>query len=218
MRDHRTTLFDWLMIPAGPFLMGVEAGVDALPRPDERPQHVVALAEFCITRTPVTNAQYAAFVAASGYHPPEHWEGAAPPEWLTQHPVTYVDWHDAQAFCAWAGVRLPSEAEWEKAARGTDGRRYPWGERQPDTTLAHFDQAAGAPGTAELAATLPGPAHMARWIWPAMSGNGQLAGTAPTPMTPMTGARIRWRQGSGLCAAGRAAAGTSATCAAPFAA
>ena len=79
---------------------------------------------------PVTNDQYALFVADVGAAPPPHLPAPG------DHPVTFVDWFDAAAFCAWAGGRLPTEAEWEKAARGTDGRIYPWGDEEDASRAA----------------------------------------------------------------------------------
>jgi formylglycine-generating enzyme required for sulfatase activity len=108
--------FDWVDVPAGEYVIGRDAG--------ESRQRVVEVAAFELSRTPVTNAQYATFVAETAAAPPPHWP--APPD----HPVTFVDWHEASAFCAWAGGRLPTEAEWEKAARGTDARTYPWGDEE----------------------------------------------------------------------------------------
>jgi formylglycine-generating enzyme required for sulfatase activity len=84
---------------------------------------------------PVTNVQYLAFVLATGYERPKHWEGGRPPKGKKDHPVVYVSWHDAVAYCKWLAevtgkpYRLPTEAEWEKGARGTDGRIYPWGDK-----------------------------------------------------------------------------------------
>jgi toxoflavin biosynthesis protein ToxD len=95
---------------------------------DELPQHVVDLPAFQLSLTAVTNAQYAPFVIETGADPPPHWPGDAPPGGLEDHPVTYVDWFDACRFCDWADGRLPTEAEWEKAARGADARRFPWGD------------------------------------------------------------------------------------------
>jgi toxoflavin biosynthesis protein ToxD len=101
---------------------------------EEAPRHELLLAPFAIAAVPVTNALYAAFVAATGAAAPLRWRGAAPPEALRDHPVVDVSWHEALACCDWLAAqcgrpfRLPSEAEWERAARGTDGRAFPWGD------------------------------------------------------------------------------------------
>jgi formylglycine-generating enzyme required for sulfatase activity len=108
---------DMVLIPAGDFLMGDE----------KQSVHVDA---FFIDKYPVTNAEYAKFVEATGHPPPPNWEergGTYPPD-RANHPVVFVNWFDAQDYAAWAGKRLLTEAEWEKAARGTDGRVYPWGD------------------------------------------------------------------------------------------
>lgn len=109
-------------IPGGWFEMGSSWG-----RANETPIHDVWLGEFAIDRYEVTVAQYRAFVAATGHRLPGDWEGLTPAQ-PGNLPVTYVSWPDAAAYCAWVGKRLPTEAEWEKAARGDDGRRYPWGD------------------------------------------------------------------------------------------
>jgi len=106
---------EMVRVPAGKFLYGED-------------KKEVELAEFWIDKAPVTNAEYARFVAETGHKPPEHWKGKTPPTKIADHPVVNVSWDDAPAYAEWAGGRLPTEKEWEKAARGTDGREYPWGE------------------------------------------------------------------------------------------
>lgn len=108
---------DLVLVPAGTFLYGTDKEAHELP-------------EFWIGKAPVTNAEYARFVAATGHEPPEHWPGETPPKEIADHPVTHVSWHDAMAYAEWQGKRLPIEEEWEKAARGTDGRAYLWGDWQ----------------------------------------------------------------------------------------
>jgi len=103
-------------IPAGTFTMG--EGKEAIE---------VEVPEFQIDRYPVTNAQYKKFVDETKHRAPDHWNGRDYPPEKANHPVVNVTWHDAVAYAEWLGKRLPTEAEWEKAARGTDGRSYPWG-------------------------------------------------------------------------------------------
>lgn len=111
---------EYIYVPAGEFLMGSR-------EEDDTPSHKVFVDGYYVSRYPVTNAEYHAFVEATGHTRPEHWQGGIYPAWAADHPVVYVSWHDAAAYCRWARGRLLSEAEWEKAARGTDERRYPWG-------------------------------------------------------------------------------------------
>jgi formylglycine-generating enzyme required for sulfatase activity len=111
-----------VLVPAGPFLMGSLDG-----EPDEAPPRTVTLPAFYIDKFEVTHEQYAKFVTATGHKPPIDWPGGQIPVKLATHPVVNVTWTDADAYAKWAGKRLPTEAEWEKAARGTDGRIYPWG-------------------------------------------------------------------------------------------
>ena len=124
-------------VPHGEFIMGTDE-IDAedkaaefgIAKPwfmDEHPAHKVNLPTYFIDRYEVTYAQYRVFVDQTGHRPPPNWYKGAVPEGKDQNPVAFVTWEDAAAFCQWAGKRLPTEAEWEKAARGTDGRTYPWG-------------------------------------------------------------------------------------------
>jgi formylglycine-generating enzyme required for sulfatase activity len=144
-------------VAAGDVLLGTEprpSGGVALP--DETPRHSVLVEDVMLGETPVTNAQYLAFVRATGHPAPPHWSGGVMPEELARHPVTYVDWFDAGAFCRWAGARLPTEAEWEKGARGSDGRLYPWGNDHPEPALANAGAGAKHGGTSEIEAHLEG--------------------------------------------------------------
>ncbi|MCP4546806.1 MAG: SUMF1/EgtB/PvdO family nonheme iron enzyme [bacterium] len=124
----------WVDVPAGEFWMGGEK------YSDEEPVHRVHLERFQIARVPVTNAQYLFFVEATGHKPPSHWEDGRLPRDLESHPVVYVTWHDAMAYCRWLSevmsksIALPSEAQWEKAARGDkDRREYPWRDEWDET-------------------------------------------------------------------------------------
>ncbi|HRI69703.1 MAG TPA: bifunctional serine/threonine-protein kinase/formylglycine-generating enzyme family protein, partial [Polyangium sp.] len=125
--------YEMVLVPPGPFLMG----------PDRRQVFIDA---YYIDRTPVTNEQFLTFVKTTGYAPEDegrsrflmHLRDAAAVRKLAKHPVVFVSWNDARAYASWAGKRLLTEAEWEKAARGTDGRRYPWGREEPTKNRALF--------------------------------------------------------------------------------
>jgi len=167
-------------IPAGSTRLGG-------PHPGEGPAVELHVPAFAIDRCMVSNRDYARFIAEGGYRRPELWwpEGF---EWLAtegierpsywenerfnapDQPVTGVSFHEAVAYAAWAGGRLPTEAEWERAARGGDGRTYPWGEEAPDAERAHF-----APGfVVEHFSTIPVdalPQGDSPWGCRQMSGN-----------------------------------------------
>ena len=125
-------------VPAGKFLMG-SAVSDTFAQKNEQPQHSVTLDAFWIDRTDVTNAMYTQCVSAGACQKPKAIVSKTRPDYYTNaqygnYPVVFVTWDDAKAYCAWAGRRLPTEAEWEKAARGTDGALYPWGNQPFDDT------------------------------------------------------------------------------------
>jgi iron(II)-dependent oxidoreductase len=170
-------LSETVSIPAGPFTMGSDEGPD-----DEKPAHQVALAAYSIDRFPITNAQYAEFLNAVSASPRassrlfdfddpdarihrrgERWASDAGYE---NHPVVEVPWRGALEYCTWRGKRLPTEAEWEKAARGTDARRYPWGNEIPDQRRARYGSAPN-----ETAAVDAYPAGVSPYGARDMSGN-----------------------------------------------
>jgi len=137
------------LIPEGPFAMGSNHGPD-----DEKPEHTVNLKSFFIDVLPITNAEFAEFLNSQGlknqqgesfYDDDDNdarihfrqlkWQAD---DGYARHPVNEVSWVGARDYCAWLKKRLPTEAEWEKAARGTDGRKYPWGNSKPNQKLAFY--------------------------------------------------------------------------------
>jgi serine/threonine-protein kinase len=131
-------------VPEGEFLMG-SADSDMMANSDEKPQHRVSLDAYWIDRTEVTNAMYTLCVQAEACQPPNDNSSNAHTNYYgnTQYanfPVIYVDWNDAKTYCEWSGRRLPTEAEWEKAARGMDGRIFPWGNDSPSSNLLNYNE------------------------------------------------------------------------------
>ncbi len=183
----------WVELPGGTFRMGSDDGEDL-----ERPPHEVEVSPFKISKYPITNAQFEKFVQAGGYDYKDWWseegwkyrqeENWEAPRWwrdenfnLPNQPVVGVSWFEAEAFCNWLTakgeergvkgeiVRLPTEAEWEFAARGTEGRKFPWGKDEPTPEQANFDQSQiGRPtavGTYRLGATPEGIFDLAGNVW-----------------------------------------------------
>jgi len=150
------------LIPDGRFLAGDE-------------KFEIELSAYYVGTTPIINAQYKQFVDVTGHPPPDksqwgraRWHGNAFPAELADHPVVCVSWEDALAYCNWAGLRLPTELEWEKAARGTDGREFPWGnEWDPKKCCNQHD---GANGTYSVSSCCEGRSpcgmyHMSGNVW-----------------------------------------------------
>jgi len=150
-----------VFVPAGEFIMGSD---DAEADDDEKPLSIVFGRDFWIDKFEVTNARYRRCMEAGactrpvglGYDDPTR----------ANHPVTVISWKQAVAYCRWAGKRLPTEAEWEKAARGTDGRRYPWGNRyEADRVNAGYTDGTTAVGSYPLGASPYGVMDMAGNVW-----------------------------------------------------
>jgi formylglycine-generating enzyme required for sulfatase activity len=124
-----------VLVPAGEFTMGSKEGSD-----HEKPEHRVYLDAYYLDVYEVTISQYEQFLEETSFDPPPMWTTMAQPPYENR-PVVNVDWKDANNYCRWAGKRLPTEAEWEKAARGTDGRIYPWGNDPPNPQRANYGKA-----------------------------------------------------------------------------
>lgn len=176
-------LLGFVKIPAGPFWMGSDAKRDPLAVDNEFPLHEVRLPTYYIARYPLTVAQFRAFVEYSGYEPDQRSLHGLP-----NHPVVWVSWYHAQAYCAWLTARLrewegtpeplatllreqgwcvtlPSEAEWEKAARGTDERIYPWGNQWDDDTCNIFGRSTTSVGVYPAGVSPYGCHDMAGNVW-----------------------------------------------------
>jgi formylglycine-generating enzyme required for sulfatase activity len=149
-----------ILIPAGEFLMGSDPRTDKDAGDAEQPQHYLYLPNYSIAKTPVTNVQYLAFVQSTGQKPPNHWKSWKPPGGKEDHPVVNVSLQEAMTYCQWLAkvtgraYRLPSEAEWEKAARGTDGRIYPWGDEWDEKLCNSIEGGLG--GTTPVGQYSPG--------------------------------------------------------------
>jgi len=131
---------EMVLVPAGPFLMGSDKKVDPKAYLTEMPQHTVHLDAYEIDKHEVTTVQFLKFVLATARAPLIDWryDGGNFQDTMVNHPVMHVSWQEATDYCTWAGKRLPTEAEWEKAARGEDGRIYPWGDQPAGLSRANF--------------------------------------------------------------------------------
>jgi len=182
---------DWAPVPAGEFLMGSDPGVDPDADSDEMPQHPVKLDAYRIGRYEVTNAEYAQCVRATVCQEPADLRRYQDAEYA-HHPVVYVSWFDAQAFCEWVGGRLPTEAEWEYAARGPEGRIYPWGDEPPSDAFANYGSNVGDTtpvGSYARGESWVGALDMAgnAWEWVADWYDDYPPTAQPNPTGPETG-------------------------------
>jgi len=169
-----------VLVPEGEFLAGGNHTLEG------GEPFKVTLPAYYIGLTTVTNAQYARFVKETGSRAPNFadggtlkWKSGGFPDELADHPVVCVDWVDASAYCCWAGLRLPSELEWEKASRGTDGREYPWGNAW-DASKCRNAKNQGSEETAPVLAYPEGASPWGCLQMSGMSGNGARIGTAWT--------------------------------------
>jgi formylglycine-generating enzyme required for sulfatase activity len=191
------------LVPAGEFWMGLSesAGLD-----DEQPRHRVFLDAYYIDHFEVTVERFAKFLDVTGWEKPANWNLVKLPE-HADRPVIGVSWNDADAYCRINGRRLPTEAEWEKAARGTNERKYPWGDTKPNPTLAYFGQGArfsydilkpvgsyptgaGPYGTMDLAG------NVAEWVQDWYDGEYYRDSPERNPPGPMAGQYRMVRGGS----------------------
>lgn len=143
-------------IAKGGFIRGSSPEIG---RADERPRRTLYLRAFMIDKYEVTNARYRKFIAATGHKEPFNVYGTGSifeVPGIETLPVVQVTWHDAADYCQWTGKRLPTEAEWEKAARGIDGRTYPWGNKAPSVRHVNFNRDWVATGTLLPVGSLPG--------------------------------------------------------------
>jgi formylglycine-generating enzyme required for sulfatase activity len=198
-------------VPAGEFTMGNDSGAS-----DQRPAHTVYLDSFWMDRTEVTNAMYAPCVSAGACTPPLETRSITRPDYygnaqFADYPVLFVNWQQARAYCEWTGRRLPTEAEWEKAARGSDGRLYPWGNEVPGPSRTNFNRVrgdtvaagsyAGQNGNASFYGALDMAGNVWEWVSDWYSGTYYPTSPASNPQGPASGA-VRVLRGGAWDSAG----------------
>ncbi len=169
-----------VLVPGGPFTMGSDEGL-----PNERPVRIVTLDAYYIDQYEVTLSLYRKFLEAEKQASPPTWDDEAATT-VGDRPAVGMSWSAASAYCQWAGKRLPTEAEWEKAARGTDGRRYPWGEMQPFVDIANYNRGMWVSEAVTLVAVTSGLEGMS--VRHGLKGGGK----SPFGLSHMAGNAAEW--------------------------
>jgi len=179
---------EFVRIPAGRFTMGWDAGA-----PAERPPHAVWVDAFALATTPATNADYARYRDAVGASAPAFWERAGFDD--PRQPVVGLSWDEAAAFAAWTSARLPTEAEWERAARGgLEGARYPWGDARPEAGIDGLPRVGGTPANGFGLTDLSGVCH--EWCADWFADGYYAVSPVWSPRGPDTGTRRVSRGGA----------------------
>ncbi|MDX8405036.1 MAG: formylglycine-generating enzyme family protein [Mariprofundus sp.] len=168
LSDDQWSDLAWMItIPAGVFTMGTD---DPRSNDENKPAHQVRVPAYKIDKYLVTQAEYARFVAAKHYRPPLNWQDGHIDDGMGMYPVTMISWYNARDYCTWVGKRLPSETEWEKAARGDDGRRWPWGNAMDPENLntyykvRHTSAVNQYPGGASPYGVLDMAGNVQQWV------------------------------------------------------